>query len=693
MSSSPSEPTLPVAAPALSPAPGARPARAPLFSAEAWSPLKVELFRSLYIATSVAQIGTWVREAGGPWLMELLTNGRPDQPRMVAMVLFFSNLPICLFSVFAGALADVLDRRRLLLVTQIWMCVVSAALGILTWVGYISPWGLLGLTFLVGTGTAAAGPALQALLPELVPRPQLPLAINLNSVALNVARALGPAMFIFVIYFLTGFRGVGASFLLTAASFIAAIWVLFRWKRPPQRAGVHGEEMWGAIRAGFLYNLHSPANRAILLRVFTFIVPAVVMWSQVPIIATRQLGLEKKIAEEGSAMLFAFVGIGAIFGVLIMPGLQKRYRIDPVVNVCTLCFAAGLVLLSLVHTLPLACLIMVFLGINWVIIPTNFNTATQTSVPLWVKGRAISFYLTVLFGSFTVAAIIWGNVTTATSISTSLRAGGISMAALLVLARWFPLTLNEGIDLAPLAAGGPAGGAVLPDLPPLAPIPPERASAEAGAPTSPAALNYRNAPVENGALDVTIQYDVEPTKVAEFLELMRQVAPIRRRGGATHWRLVAEREDEQGNGAGSANGSGAHAPADAARAAERGRAGERGMVRYAERFRFYSTAEYTRQSARMTRHDAQILRQAHGCLCTVDGATGIQTRLEAADLSDTFRAAAAAWTARQLLSSLDRAFDEAAATFDRMGALRERERRNRKPRYREVVLRIPEMHG
>src|SRR5580704_10358591 len=112
--------------------------RAPLFSAEAWSPLKVELFRSLYIATSIAQIGTWVREAGGPWLMTELTNGRAD---MVARVLVFSNLPICLFSVFAGALADVLDRRKLLLVTQIWMMVVSALLGILTISGHISPIG------------------------------------------------------------------------------------------------------------------------------------------------------------------------------------------------------------------------------------------------------------------------------------------------------------------------------------------------------------------------------------------------------------------------------------------------------------------------------------------------------------------------------------------------------------------------
>ena len=113
-----------------------------------------------------------------------------------------------------------------------------------------------------------------------------------------------------------------------------------------------------------------------------------------------------------SAALYAFVGLGAIFGVLLMPGLHARYRIDPVVNVCTGLFAIGLILLSFVHVLWLAAIILVFLGVNWVIIPTNFNTATQKSVPMWVKGRAISFYLTVLFGSFAIGAALWGAVAT-----------------------------------------------------------------------------------------------------------------------------------------------------------------------------------------------------------------------------------------------------------------------------------------
>ena len=482
--------------------------RIPLFTADAWAPLKTELFRSLWIATSIAQIGTWMREAAGPTLMENLTHSWPNRAEMVTRVLMFSNLPICLFSVFAGALADVLDRRRLLIVTQVWMVIVSFLLGLLTFLGHITPAGLLALTFLLGTGTAAFGPALQAVLPELVPKEHFALAINMNSIALNVARALGPALFILVVTLIPGNPGAGISFMLAGASFLAATWVLFSWKRAPQRAALAGEQMWDAIRAGFRYTVYSPANRAILLRVATFIIPALVIWSLVPIIATNQLGYLAQSELERqriSALLFAFMGIGAIFGVFLMPGLHGRYKIDPVVNVCTFLFGSGLVILSFVHSLALAAIIFVFLGINWVIIPTNFNTATQKSVPAWVKGRAISFYLTVLFGSFAVGALLWGKFTHAHGIHATLLTGGIVMLACLILAKWFPLTVNEGKDLSPGHKE----------------IPPDRLGLE---------------PAGGGPIQIGFRYRVPQESFHTFKHLMHELRLVRLRNGARHWR-------------------------------------------------------------------------------------------------------------------------------------------------------------
>jgi predicted MFS family arabinose efflux permease len=625
------DPSAPAAAPGTAAAtnvgtleykkPATPPVRVPLFTADAWAPLKVELFRSLWIATSIAQIGTWAREAAGPALMESLTRGWHTQPVMVARVLAFSNLPICLFSVFAGALADVLDRRRLLIVTQIWMVLISAVLGIFTICGMISPAGLLGLTFLLGVGTAAFGPALQAVLPELVPKQHFALAINMNSVALNVARAVGPALFILVVQFVPGDRGAGVAYLLTAASFVAAGWALWRWERPPQRAGLHGEEIWDGIRAGFRYTVHSPANRAILLRVFTFIVPALVLWAQVPIIATRQLHMTSR-PEQATAMVFTFVGLGAILGVFLMPGLHGRYKIDPVVNACTGLFAIGLIALSLVHTMWIAWFILMFLGLNWVIVPTNFNTATQKSVPLWVKGRAISFYLTVLFGSFTIGSILWGRVTTQTSISTALLLGGVSMAALLVLAVWFPLTLNEGLDLSPAAAAAvgaqPTGPDIAPPIDPNAgPIPPD----------------------VTGPLDFAVEYRVPPHRADEFHSLMHRVRQQRRRSGAARWRLERIEESEG--------------------------------VRFIERYRFQTATEYHRHPARMTRADQTFIESVHAYHAGEQAPT--PRRADPAD-----------WpTARQVLGtrflaqmeiSFNRTLDEIEAIADRVANLHDRDR-------------------
>jgi MFS family permease len=618
--------------------------RIPLFTADAWAPLKVELFRSLWIATSIAQIGTWTREAAGPILMENLTGS----PVMVANVLKYSNLPICLFSVFAGALADVLDRRQLLIVTQIWMVIVSTLLGLLTYFGHITPGGLLALTFLLGMGTAAFGPALQAVLPELVPKEQFALAINMNSIALNVARALGPATFILVITAVPGNKGAGVSFILTAITFVGAIWVFYKWKRPPQKAGLVGEGIWNGIRAGFRYTIHSPANRAILIRVLTFIVPAVVIWSQVPIIATRQLGFgigprpDPILIQKVAAMLFAFVGMGAILGVFLMPGLHARYKIDPVVNVCTAFFALGLIALSFVHTLWLAAFILVFLGVNWVIIPTNFNTATQKSVPPWVKGRAISFYLTVLFGSFSLGAAIWGPFTKHYGIHETLLIGGLSMLVMLVLARWFPLTLNEGKDL------GPAFKA-----------PPEELFGEK--------------PQGEGAVQIAVRYRVPTHRHEGFQDILHDIRHARLRNGASTWRLE--------------------------RSATANTHGEMSEI-----ITYSSWQQYTRSFSRATKWDLMLEGlvkeyhvaseppaisegKPHWIFPPIPFLSGEEQQRFAASIANVRNVSARStgmWLQDRLADGVDRAIDEVFVAYDRMVAVSKRRSASRR-----VTLEVP----
>jgi len=296
--------------------------------------------------------------------------------------------------------------------------------------------------------------------------------------------------------------------------------------------------------------------------------------------------------------------------------------------VCIALFASGLVALSRVHVLWLAAPILLFLGVNWVIIPTNFNTATQKSVPPWVKGRAISFYLTVLFGSFAIGGAIWGRVTTryATElhpgISTSLFVGGLSMALLLVLAIWFPLTINEGLDLSPANVSGPDlfGG-----------------------------VDPKSGPA-SGPIDVHIDYHIDPARGGDFLKLMRDVGRQRRRNGASHWRL------------------------------EPLPVGGQSAIRYREICRFHSPAEFNRQPARMTRADVQLLGEIRPMLH--GGAEQpLQTAIVAAAprssgmLSGREPQPLYVWVLSRLAASFERTIDEAEAAADRFAAMRRRERR------------------
>jgi MFS family permease len=418
---------------------------APAAHKSAWSPLAIPLFRALWLATVVSNIGTWAQEAGGPWLMKLLKNG---DPKWVALVAVAENVPIFLLTIIAGVLADVVDRRKLLIWTQLWMLAASGALGILTLLGMVTAGWLLFFWAVLGVGIAISGPPFQAIVPELVAPADMPLAVALNSVALNVARAVGPAIGVAVMILAGGgVRGSGAAFLLNAGSFLGVAYVLYRWNRPRQAVTAHAEQFVAAFRLGFRFTRHSPPMLAILVRVAAFILCAVAMWAQLPIISDR-LGM----GEGGYGILMACLGAGAVVGVVMMPRIQRQMSIDAMVAACTVCFAAGLMLLGVLRVPALAFVLMLFLGFNWVIIPTNFNVATQRSVPNWVKGRALAMYMTTLFGSWALGSAIWGAVAKHSSISTALLLAGILMITGLVVFSRFRLTMALGSDFTPAFA-------------------------------------------------------------------------------------------------------------------------------------------------------------------------------------------------------------------------------------------------
>src|ERR1700757_2420968 len=308
-----------------------------------FQPLKSPLFRDLWIAATVSNIGGWMQDTAGTWLMTVLT----PSPLLIALMQTAASLPVVLLGLLAGATADIFDRRRLLLFWQAWMLTAVALLSLLTFANVISPWVLLSLTFLLSIGTAMNSPAWQAIVPELVPRDELPEAIALNSAGFNLARALGPALGgLMVAAFTRAHTGAASTFLLNSLSFVGVIYVLYQWKRLPLfKSALPAERIYGSMRAGLRYIQYAPLLKATLARalIFTFFVSAV--WSLLAVVAARDLHQ----GALGYGILNGSMGLGAVVGATSLPHVRRRLSADAIIAGSTGVFVATLVVLAYVH--------------------------------------------------------------------------------------------------------------------------------------------------------------------------------------------------------------------------------------------------------------------------------------------------------------------------------------------------------
>src|SRR2546425_10448377 len=249
----------------------------------AWSPLRYPVFRALWIASLVSNIGTWMQNVGGVWLMSSLS----PSPFLVALMQTATSLPVFLVGLPAGALADIVDRRRLLLFTQGLMLVAAGLLSAATIADAIDASGLLALTFILGLGTALNTPTWQAIMPDLVPRHDLPAAVALNGVTINVGRAAGPALGGAIV----AASGPGAVFLLNALSFIGVLVVVYRWPAKTVESVLPAERLLGATRAGLRYVGHAPELQAVLVRAAVFIAAASALWGLLAGLVRHELGV------------------------------------------------------------------------------------------------------------------------------------------------------------------------------------------------------------------------------------------------------------------------------------------------------------------------------------------------------------------------------------------------------------------
>ena len=468
-------------------------------SISAWSPLGDPLFRALWIATLVSNIGTWMHDVGAGWLMTSLS----PSPVMVALVQTATTLPVFLLALPAGALADIVDRRRFLIVVQLWMGCVAALLATTVFIGVVSAWSLLVLTFAMGIGAAMMIPAWAAITPEIVPRRELQSAIALNSMGINVARAIGPALAGVIV----SYAGTGAVFALNALSYAGIIIVLVRWQRTVPRTELPAERFFGSLRHGVRFALHAPALQAAVIRGAGFFLFASASWALLPLIV-RNL---PDGGPQAFGILVASIGVGAVLGALVLPALREKLSRDLQVVLASVLYALVLLGLATVDQLwPLAG-VMTVAGVAWITILSSLQVAAQMALPNWVRSRGLAVFMAVFMGSMALGSLVWGGIAQFLSVNQSLIIASVGALVAAALTWRWKVSGVESVELTPSMHW----------------------------PTPRVHDTIEN---DRGPVLVTIEYDVQPEKVQEFIRALRELGRNRQRDGAFFWSVFEDTE-------------------------------------------------------------------------------------------------------------------------------------------------------
>ncbi|MFM2052321.1 MAG: hypothetical protein RL456_358 [Pseudomonadota bacterium] len=464
----------------------------------ALQPLRLPVYRMLWLAWLAANITMWMNDVAAAWLMTQLT----DSAVMVALVSAASTLPVFLLGLPSGALADIVDRRRWFASTQLWVALVAVLLALLSLGGGLTPHLLLVLTFANGIGLAARWPVFAAIVPEIVPTGSLSGALALQAMAMNISRIVGPIVAGAVL----AASGSTAVFVLNAGLSLLAFVQILRWRSSPRISALPGERFVGAMRVGVQHVAQSPRMRAVLLRVFVFFFLSTALTALLPLVA-RGLGG----GAGGFTLLMACMGAGAMLAVIGLPRLRERHSRDRIVGVGSVVVSAMTLLVALAPWLWLAALGMAAAGAAWIATANTLTMSAQLALPNWVRARGMSTYQMALMGGSAAGAATWGQVAGLTgSVPTALAVAAACGPLVLLAVRRFTVSGDEA------------------DLRPAAPAVPPSPAMDIGP--------------DEGPVMVTVEYLIDPARAAAFAEVMRLTRRARLRQGALSWGLFRDTE-------------------------------------------------------------------------------------------------------------------------------------------------------
>lgn len=461
------------------------------------SPFAVPIFRNIWLASMSSNFGGLVQAVGASWLMTTLS----DSPQQIALVQASTALPIMLFSLLAGAIADNLDRRAVMLCAQGYMICVSVTLAWFAWHEWLSPWGLLAFTFAIGCGTALNNPAWQASVGDMVPRAALPRAVALNSMGFNIARSVGPAIGGAIV----AAAGAAGAFLTNALSYVALIVALLRWHPDARPRTLPPERIVTAMAAGLRYVAMSPNILIVLLRGCIFGAAAAAIPALMPIVA-RDLIVGGPLTY---GILLGAFGIGAVGGALTSGWLRSRLTTENIVRLASAALVIGGIATGLSKFMLLTVPALMIAGAGWVLALSTFNVTVQLSTPRWVVGRALSLYQMATFGGLAAGAWGFGTIAESADVTTALLLAAALQAAGGLVGLVLPLPKSGDQDLELL----------------------DRFKE----PQTAVAIHARSGPIV-----ITIEHRVAAEDVTAFVEAMNERRRICRRDGARRWTLLRD---------------------------------------------------------------------------------------------------------------------------------------------------------
>jgi predicted MFS family arabinose efflux permease len=466
--------------------------------ASSFAPFRHPAFAVIWTATLVSNVGGWMYSAASGWLMTSLD---PD-PFIVALVSAVSSLPICLFAIPAGALADIFDKRKFLIVVEILTTVVSAIYAVMVGLGLATPGNLLLFTFLIGAAGALTVPAWQAVVPQLVPKNDLPSAIAANSVGVNISRALGPALGGVTI----SAYGIVAPFWINTLSNLAIVGSLLWW-RPAKRSGtlLPAERFGQAILVGLRYARHNPHLRATLIRAVGFFLFASAYWALLPLVARQQITGGPGLY----GVLLGAIGAGAVAGAFSLPWLKSKLGPDRLMALGALGQAIAMVLYGLAREPATALLASLIAGASWIAALATMSVSAQVALPDWVRGRGLAHYTTVFFGCLTLGSAAWGEIAVLAGLPAAHFLAAAGAVAAIALTWHWKLQTGAGIDLTPSMHW-------------------------------PAPLTTQDIGQDRGPVLVTVEYRIRPQDRDAFLEAMAKLEHERRRDGAYRWGIFED---------------------------------------------------------------------------------------------------------------------------------------------------------